>query len=248
VLLAAPGGTSRRPMRIEGTYTLPATIDRVFMVLQNPDVLQRTIPGCERLIQLGPATGEGDVAFEIRVKSENAGPATLTVKTTRLRRPDHLQLELHGYAAGGPISGQALVDLVEQGNHTVGAYVLELTAPGLNQGTVQRVISGLYESLADHLYHEGLQRDLAESLLQAEPGKQPPISQLEARTVHYQTPRGQLVALADRWSTGYQLSAKATRWRQRALWMGTGILLGVSVFTIAAVLVRWLGDHQETTV
>jgi carbon monoxide dehydrogenase subunit G len=235
-------------MRIEGTYTLPATIDRVFMVLQNPDVLQRTIPGCERLIQLGPATGEGDVAFEIRVKSEHAGPATLTLKTTRLRRPDHLQLEVHGYGAGGPISGQALIDLVEQGNHTVGAYVLELTAPGSNQGTVQRVVSELCESLADYLYHEGLHRNLAESLVQAEPGKQPPLSQLEPTKVRYHTPRGQIVALADHWSAVYQRSAKATPWRQRALWMGTGILLGISVFTIGAVLVRWLGDHQETTV
>jgi carbon monoxide dehydrogenase subunit G len=235
-------------MRIEGTYILPATIDRVFMVLQTPDVLQRTIPGCERLIQLGPATVEGDITFEIRVKSENAGPATLTLKTTRLRRPDHLQLELHGYAAGEPISGQALIDLVEQGNHTVGAYVQELTAPGLNQGTVQRAISELCESLADYLYHEGLQRDIAESLLLDEPGKQLPLSQLESRTVRYQTPRGQIVALADRWSTAYQRSVKATPWRQRALWMGAGILLGISVFTIGAVLVRWLGDHQETTV
>ena len=235
-------------MRIEGTYILPATIDRVFTVLQTPDVLQRTIPGCERLIQLGPATVEGVITFEIRVKSENAGPATLTLKTTRLRRPDHLQLELHGYAAGEPISGQALIDLVEQGNHTVGAYVQELTAPGLNQGTVQRAISELCESLADYLYHEGLQRDIAESLLLDEPGKQLPLSQLESRTVRYQTPRGQIVALADRWSTGYQRSVKATPWRQRALWMGTGILLGISVFTIGAVLVRWLGDHQETTV
>jgi carbon monoxide dehydrogenase subunit G len=235
-------------MRIEGTYTLPATIDRVFMVLQNPDLLQHTIPGCERLIQLGPATGEGDVAFEIRVKSENAGPIALTLKTTRLRRPDHLQLELHGYAAGGSISGQALIDLVEQENHTVGAYVLELAASGLSPGTVQRVISELCESLADYLYHEGLHRDLAESLLQAEPGKQPPLSQLESRAVRYLTPRGQIVALADRWLTAYQRSVKATPWRQRALWMGTGILLGISVFTIGAVLVRWLGDHQETMI
>jgi carbon monoxide dehydrogenase subunit G len=235
-------------MRIEGTYTLPATIDRVFTVLQNPDLLQLTIPGCERLIQLGPATGEGDVAFEIRIKSENAGPATLTLKTTRLRRPDHLQLELHGYATAGPIEGRALIDLVEQGNHTVGAYVLELAAPGLNQGTVQRVISGLCESLADYLYHEGLERDLAESLQKVQPGKQPPLSQLESRMVRYQTPRGQIVALADRWSTGYQRSVGGTVWRQRALWMGTGILLGISVFTIGAVLVRWLGDHQETTI
>lgn len=235
-------------MRIEGTYTLPATIDRVFMELQNPDLLQRTIPGCERLIQLGPATAEGDVAFEIRVKSENAGPVTLTVKSIRLRRPDHLQLELHGSATGGPVEGRALVDLVEQGNHTVGAYVLELTAPGLNQGAFQSVISGLCESLADYLYHEGLQRDQAESLLPAEPGKQPALLQMESATVRYQTPSGQIVPLADRWSTSYQRPGQATLWRQRAMWMGTGILLGLSVFTIGAVLVRWLGEHQETTV
>jgi hypothetical protein len=159
-----------------------------------------------------------------------------------------LQLELHGYAVAGPIEGRALIDLVEQGNHTVGAYVLELAAPGLNQGTVQRVISGMCESLADYLYHEGLQKDLAESLQKAQPGQRPPLSPLESRMVRYQTPRGQIVALADRWSTGYQRSAGDTVWRQRALWMGTGILLGISVFTVGAVLVRWLGDHQETTI
>ncbi|HET7518808.1 MAG TPA: SRPBCC domain-containing protein, partial [Actinomycetes bacterium] len=40
-------------MRIAGTATLHAPVEDVYAALQDPRVLVRTIPGCERLEQVG---------------------------------------------------------------------------------------------------------------------------------------------------------------------------------------------------
>ena len=48
-------------------------------------------------------------------------------KTTGVRRPDHVQVEMRGYTVRMGLSPVKIsVDLVEQGTHTVGAYVLML--------------------------------------------------------------------------------------------------------------------------
>ncbi len=225
---------------------MPTTIDRVFAALLSPDVLLRIIPGCERLIQLGPATSTGNLTFEARIQGENGSPATLTLKTAGLRQPEHLQLEIAGYAAGGPISGQALidlVDLVEQGNHTLVAYVLTLATPGINPADCQEAISKFCGHLADHLYSERMEREIVGSSSEAEIAHgEPPAKSAQ---ILYQGPHGQIVALPGRWSLGKLRPDSIRMWRQRARWMGTGMLIGISVFSIAAILVRWLGDHEN---
>jgi len=40
-------------MKLEGTYTIAAPIDVVWRALLDPGVLQRSIPGCEKLIPTG---------------------------------------------------------------------------------------------------------------------------------------------------------------------------------------------------
>jgi carbon monoxide dehydrogenase subunit G len=226
-------------MRIEGTYTLPATIDRVFAALLDPTLLQRIIPGCERLVQLGPASQAG-VIFEARVQGLH-GPAALTLKTTGIRRPDHLQLEMWGRAPDSPIAGQISVDLVEQGTHTVGAYVLTLATPAAGVAS-QEVIAALCERLADLLYTQRMEKEALNELERA-PAREQVFPEVEALPTRFQTPRGQIVALPS-WQPRRTLPAGLSRqWAQRALWMGTGMLLGITVITIGIGVARWLDDH-----
>ena len=49
-------------MKLEGTHELEAPRERVYQSLVNPEVLQRCIPGCERLEK----TGENTFAATIR--------------------------------------------------------------------------------------------------------------------------------------------------------------------------------------
>jgi len=46
-------------MRVEGGQTIAGTVEEVFAALLDADTLARAIPGCERLIQLGPPGAGG---------------------------------------------------------------------------------------------------------------------------------------------------------------------------------------------
>jgi uncharacterized protein len=114
-------------MRIEGTYTFPGASDRVFVALTSAEQLARTLPGCERLIQLGPASPDGAVSFQARLRAmPDSGPVTTTVTAVAARRPAHLRLKLHGRTESGPITGSGVVDLVEQEDYTILAYVWDV--------------------------------------------------------------------------------------------------------------------------
>ena len=231
-------------MRIEGTYILPATIDHVFAAILNPDLVQRIIPGCLRLIQLGPATAEGSVTFEVRIRTEN-GPVTLTSQAIGVRRPDHVQVAIWGHGPGGVLSGQISVDLVEQGTHTLGAYVLMLAEDAPAGGTVaisrdlaQDLISSFCGQLADELYSERVRTEqrVATPSLSAEG--------------QFQTPYGRIVALPQAWKERRGVSrqrhlAGIDLWTQRALWMSAGALVGICIISIGIGLVRWLGEHED---
>ncbi|HEV3013864.1 MAG TPA: SRPBCC domain-containing protein, partial [Actinomycetota bacterium] len=58
-------------MRIAGNATLHAPVEAVYAALQDPRVLVRTIPGCERLEQVG------DDAYKVAIKVK-VGPMSMT--------------------------------------------------------------------------------------------------------------------------------------------------------------------------
>ena len=240
-------------MRIEGTQTLPATIDHVFAAILDPELLQRVIPGCLRLIQLGPALPERGVSFEVRVRTEN-GPVTLTLQVAEVRRPDHVQVEMRGHGPAGSLSGQISIDLVEQEAHTVGAYVLMLAEGALAGGTAainrdvaMDFISKLCGRLADELYTAHAQREAASAVDQAEQRVAMPSLSAARR---FQTPFGDIVALPRqreerRRVSGRRHSEDIDLWARRAVWMSAGVLVGIFIISIGIGLVRRLGDHEN---
>jgi len=157
-----------------------------------------------------------------------------------------LQVEIWGRAPDAPVAGQISVDLVEQGTHTVGAYVFTLATPAANadsQEVIAGVIADLCERLGNLLYAQRMEKE-AQLELDRAPAQgeaSPAVSPLP----RYQTPRGQIVALPSR-QPRYTLSAGVSRqWAQRALWMGAGILLGITVISIGIGVARWLDGHGD---
>ena len=49
-------------MKLSGEATIAAPVERVYAALNDPAVLVRTIPGCQRLEQTGPDTFKATVA------------------------------------------------------------------------------------------------------------------------------------------------------------------------------------------
>ena len=223
-------------MRIDGTYMFPATLSRVYAALLDAEALARVIPGCERLTQMGPEGPEG-VAFECRLRMD-AGAGSITWRAAPARRPTSVRLAFHGRLPAGPFAGKGVIDLVEQEEHTLGAYALELDAPNLAVRQGQQIARELCELLGDYLLGAAPDEVAAPAPVAAHASSGPRIMPQQVRT-----PRGRIVALPRLADMG-DPPAPSAYWAQRALWMGAGMLLGISAIALALAVVRRLADHD----
>lgn len=239
-------------MRIEGTYTYSATSARVFGALTEPEALTRLLPGCKRLIQLGPTDANGAVSFEARL-SQGDATTTVTLTIIATRPPAHLRVELRGAGPWGPFSGRGSLDLVEQEEQerTLLAYawdvVMEEQTPG-RQRDAQQFARALCERLGVNLSaQESEVEDLAAYAL---PDQTQDISLAEALadipsgvTFAVKTSRGAIVALPP--SSPGERALISRVWAQRLLWMGTGLAVGIGALALSAGVVRWLSTHHD---
>ncbi|MGH2486556.1 MAG: hypothetical protein ACRDHE_11145 [Ktedonobacterales bacterium] len=225
-------------MRIEGTYTFPATSERVYAALTEVESLRAALPGCERLIQLGPAVADGGMTIEARVHGDASTRATsLTIQTRAARRPAHLQLAVHGYGPHGAFQGNGRIDLVGQENYTIVAYVWDLAFDDATSAEQQRD-----SRLAGERYARGVGEQLSAQLLRhasAESAHSDEPLVIEARTA-----RGRIVALRQR-APAPALAFRASVWTQRTLWMGTGFVLGIGAIGLTLNVMRRLGEQER---
>src|SRR3981189_2374565 len=114
-------------MKIEGTHFLNAPRARVYESLIDPDVLQRCIPGCERL----ETTGENTYAATIRAGvGAIKGVFTGTVRLEDMRPPTHYRIVVEGKGAPGFLKGSGNLDLETEGDGTLVKYMGDLQLGG----------------------------------------------------------------------------------------------------------------------
>jgi carbon monoxide dehydrogenase subunit G len=247
-------------MRIEGTYTIPGRIERVYEALLDPALLGRILPGCERLIQMGPpAADDGVVRFEARMRpAGDVLPVTVTLEVAPKRRPARLEFSLRGQGANMSVTGRGGIDLVEDAQHTIAGYAIEIVPVGdttvvPQAGAVQAQARVACERLAQALV---AQRLLADFAAEEQGGASTVADPAVTRTgtaaggvVTVRTPRGRIVALPATASatttSGTVRAVRTSEWARRATWMVAGMVLGVSVIGLMLALGRWLsGSYQ----
>jgi carbon monoxide dehydrogenase subunit G len=212
-------------MRIEGTYIFPAPIEDVFSALTHPDMLGQIIPGCERLVQLGPAVGEQPPTYEIRLRrGPGADVYTFVLTLSAVQSPTHLRADLEGHGPDGPFSGHGLLDLVQQDEQTLVASDWELKSPVLAGLHSERrtAWNGSAEQFA------GALRNRATNVLRGEA-----LSPASMR--HLTTPRGRVVILP-KGSTA--LAPEQRVWLRRAALVGGGLLAGLAAIGVVVAVVR----------
>ena len=212
-------------MRIEGTYIFPAPIEDVFSTLTHPDVLGQIIPGCERLVQLGPAVGEQPPVYEVRLRrGPGADVYTFVLTLSAVQSPTHLRADLEGHGPDGPFSGHGLLDLVQQDEQTLVASDWELKSPVLAGLHSERrtAWNGSAEQFA------GALRNRATNVLRGEA-----LSPASMR--HLTTPRGRVVILP-KGSTA--LAPEQRVWLRRAALVGGGLLAGLAAIGVVVAVVR----------
>jgi carbon monoxide dehydrogenase subunit G len=136
-------------MKLEGTNHLNASRDRVFDCLTNPQVLERCIPGCERL----EAAGENVYAATIRTGVGTIkGLFTGTVKLQDVRKPEHYRIVVEGKGSPGFLKGSGDLDLSEQEDGTLITYAGEIQVGGTIAGVGQRMIQGTAKMMTTQFF------------------------------------------------------------------------------------------------
>ncbi len=136
-------------MKIEGTHHLNAPRDRVYRSLIDPEVLQRCIPGCERLEK----TAENTYSATIRVGiGAIKGVFTGTVRLEDMRSPEHYRIVVEGKGAPGFLKGSGDLDLEDDGEGTLIKYTGDLQLGGTIAGVGQRMIQGTAKMMSTQFF------------------------------------------------------------------------------------------------
>ncbi|HKP99098.1 MAG TPA: carbon monoxide dehydrogenase subunit G, partial [Actinomycetes bacterium] len=137
-------------MRIAGNATLHAPVEAVYAALQDPGVLVRTIPGCERLEQVGEDAYQMTVTAGVAsVRGTYAGDVRLTDHNA----PHSFILRATGSGTPGTVSANVSVDLAPgDDDTTVVSYDADTTVGGMIGGVGQRLITTVAKRTAGEFF------------------------------------------------------------------------------------------------
>jgi carbon monoxide dehydrogenase subunit G len=128
-------------MKVVGEATLHGSAEQVYAALTDPAVLVRTIPGCERLEQVGPDAYTMTVSAGVAaVKGVYVGDVVLTDQ----RPPHELVLKASGSGAPGTVSATARIRLAPGVNGTTTVtYDADAVVGGMVGGVGQRLLTSV---------------------------------------------------------------------------------------------------------
>jgi carbon monoxide dehydrogenase subunit G len=137
-------------MRIAGTATLHAPVETVYQALRDPQVLVRTIPGCERLEEVGTDAYAMTVTAGVAsVRGTYAGD----VRLTDHRAPNGFVLRASGSGTPGTVAADVTVDLSPgQDGTTELTYNADATVGGMLGGVGQRLLTTVARRTAGEFF------------------------------------------------------------------------------------------------
>jgi uncharacterized protein len=137
-------------MKVNGEATLHAPVERVYAALNDPDVLVRTIPGCERLEQVGPDAYRMVVTAGVAAVK---GTYTGEVRLTEQDAPHAFLLKASGAGAPGTVSTEVRVRLAGDDNGTTTlTYDADAVVGGPVGGVGQRILAGVAKKTAGEFF------------------------------------------------------------------------------------------------
>lgn len=124
-------------MKLQGEHTFQASREVVWKAINDPQILARTLPGCERLEEAGENRFEG--ALNIRVGPVQ-GQFQGIVQLLDLEEPKGYLLDINGKGVPGFVQGKGSVRLEAVGGITVLHYDLDAQVGGRIAGVGQRLL------------------------------------------------------------------------------------------------------------
>lgn len=137
-------------MKVRGSALLHVTRPEVWKALNDPAVLSRTIPGCERLEETGP--DEYAMTITAGVASVK-GTYTGEVALRDQQEPESFVLRASGAGAPGTVSADVQVSLIEQEDgQTRVDYDADAIVGGMIGGVGQRMLTGVAKKMAGEFF------------------------------------------------------------------------------------------------
>ena len=147
-------------MELADEITINAPKDRVYAALNDPEILQQCIPGCETLTKHSDTELEAKVVLKIGpVKAKFGGDVTLDTTGA----PDQFSLTGQGNGgSAGHAKGGAEVTLEDAGEQTILRYTAKAEIGGklaqlgsrLIQGTAKKLAGKFFKSFAKVMEEE----------------------------------------------------------------------------------------------
>ncbi|MEU6740427.1 SRPBCC family protein [Streptosporangium sandarakinum] len=136
-------------MKVAGSAVLGIDRDRVWSALQDPAVLVRTIPGCERLEETGPGAYRMTVTAGVAsIKGVYQGEVTLTEPDA----PKRFVLRARGQGAPGTVDATVEIRLSDAGDGTRVDYDAEAVVGGMIGGVGQRMLGSVAKKTAGEFF------------------------------------------------------------------------------------------------
>ncbi|HZE48538.1 MAG TPA: carbon monoxide dehydrogenase subunit G [Jatrophihabitantaceae bacterium] len=136
-------------MKVTGQAVLHAPIGRVWAALNDPAVLVRTIPGCERLEATGPDAYAMTVTAGVAsIKGTYSGE----VKLHDQQPPASFVMSASGAGGPGTVSTEVQVRLEEVDGATRLTYDADAVVGGMIGGVGQRMLAGVAKKTAGEFF------------------------------------------------------------------------------------------------
>lgn len=132
-------------LQIEGAQQLRAPRERVHQALTDPQILQRCIPGCERVERTGENTYSATIRIEVGSINEVFNASVLLEK---MRAPEHYRIVVEGKGTSGFMEGSGDLGLEEQRSTTIATYTGDIQVGGTVASVDQRKIQGTAKLMA----------------------------------------------------------------------------------------------------
>ena len=134
-------------MKVEGSYSFNADLEKVWSSLLSPEVLSECIPGCERFEQTGQNTY--DVSVKAKV-SAISGAYKGVVAVSEIKELESYKMAVEGGGSVGTIKGEAVLRFTRDGDATW----VHLEGDGQVTGIVARVGQRLLGSASNMLMNQ----------------------------------------------------------------------------------------------
>lgn len=137
-------------MKMTGEYRVPAPQQKVWDGLNDPEILQQSVPGCESIERTGENEFNGTVRAKVGpVSAKFRGKVTLT----DLDPPNSCKIVGEGTGgAAGFAKGSAVVRLAPDGDATMLSYEVDANVGGKLAQIGQRFIDSTAKKMADDFF------------------------------------------------------------------------------------------------